>query len=868
MHHNRILSSILTVSLLLALFPAALSEEAAPEAAVFIEVAEDDEEVVASAPVEDAVDEIALELDDAPIDDAPTALPDDASESPAEDDGLPAGDGAEAVEATVGKAGGADEPTPEPLFEAEPEGSSDGESGAGDSATDDAPAEPVIPEVELAGDLTIRFDMQSRFRIALVDAAAKKYATSDKKIAKVDGSGLVSTLKAGKVKITVTLTNGKKRVLTINVIDPTMPTSVALAAEDGTPLNAAEALTLNFRETLKLVPCPEPAATAQTTYTWATSNKKIATVNAEGVVSPVKEGTARITVTTKRGGRKATVTVKVVDPIKADAIRLETEDERLAAVGASLDPNGAIALPLRASLPLIPVTDPVDATSWQTWSTGNAKLATVSRDGVVTAKAKEGTTTITVATSTGKKAAVKVRVFDPARPTRVTLDHTGTETLNYGETLALTPTILPETAVKDLSWSTSNKKVAVVSAEGVVTAKAREGTVTITATSRKDKKKKASLKVRVVDPNKPTSIALDATGTTTLEMPNTLTLTPTILPETANRAVTWSTSNAKVAKVDANGVVTPVKVGKAVITVTTKVNKRKASVTVNVVDPIPATGIGLDRSGMVELPMNRGPLALNALPAPADATSMLTWSTSSAKIATVNAAGEVTPVKPGIATITVATSNGKKASVKIQVVGDVVPATGLIPEWSFADEDNVVEMGELYETAVSLRPANGRADITWTSSDEAVARIKSTDGAYGAYCPVSIEPVAPGEAIITASIDGVARSFKLTVIPRIVPEYIVFSTDGPVTVKVKKTVKVTYDVLPGDSILKPENCATFISSNPAVATVSGRTDNGYKDCRGAQDYTLTITGKSPGTATITVTLANNVSESLEVVVTK
>ena len=77
----------------------------------------------------------------------------------------------------------------------------------------------------------------------------------------------------------------------------------------------------------------------------------------------------------------------------------------------------------------------------------------------------------------------------------------------------------------------------------------------------------------------PTTLALTVGGSTG-------TLTPTIAPvNAANKAVTWSTSNATVATVN-NGVVTAVSAGTATITVTTTDGSKTATCAVTVIPPL------------------------------------------------------------------------------------------------------------------------------------------------------------------------------------------------------------------------------------------------------------------------------------------
>jgi uncharacterized protein YjdB len=115
-----------------------------------------------------------------------------------------------------------------------------------------------------------------------------------------------------------------------------------------------------------------------------------------------------------------------------------------------------------------------------TWTSDNESVATVS-NGTVTAMAA-GTATITATTADGNKtAACQVTVTVPVA--RVSLNKTSA-VLSVGETVSLTADVLPPDAtVKTISgWESSDAKVAIVTAGGVVTAVAA-GTTTITVTT-------------------------------------------------------------------------------------------------------------------------------------------------------------------------------------------------------------------------------------------------------------------------------------------------------------------------------------------------------------------------------------------------
>ena len=122
-----------------------------------------------------------------------------------------------------------------------------------------------------------------------------------------------------------------------------------------------------------------------------------------------------------------------------------------------------------------------------TWSSSDTNVATVDANGTVTAKSA-GTAIITATSENGKTASCTVTVEKKLIPiTEVCLDKSSA-TLPEGETTALTATVLPEntTDSKNVSWSSSNSEVAIVDANGTVTAKSA-GIAIITATSENGK---------------------------------------------------------------------------------------------------------------------------------------------------------------------------------------------------------------------------------------------------------------------------------------------------------------------------------------------------------------------------------------------
>lgn len=169
------------------------------------------------------------------------------------------------------------------------------------------------------------------------------------------------------------------------------------------------------------------------------------------------------------------------------------------------------------------------------------------------------------------------------------------KTLNKGETVQLTATVLPTDATdKTVIWSSSNNDIASVDNKGEVTA-VGPGTATITATANDGSGKAASCRITVNEPYTPpaivhvTGISLDR-ETATIKKGSILQLSATVTPSNADdKTVRWESSNTDVATVDDNGKVTAIAPGTATITVTTTDQRKTATCSVTVTDI--ATGI-------------------------------------------------------------------------------------------------------------------------------------------------------------------------------------------------------------------------------------------------------------------------------------
>ena len=128
------------------------------------------------------------------------------------------------------------------------------------------------------------------------------YKINKKKIASVSKKGLVKAKKPGTAKITVK--SGKKKVV-VKVVVKKIKKKV-------TKVTATKNVTVNVGDTQKIKTTVKPKKATLKKLTFTSNAKKIAKVNAKGVITGVKAGKAKITVKAVDGSKKkATVAVVV-----------------------------------------------------------------------------------------------------------------------------------------------------------------------------------------------------------------------------------------------------------------------------------------------------------------------------------------------------------------------------------------------------------------------------------------------------------------------------------------------------------------------------------------------------------------------------
>lgn len=324
--------------------------------------------------------------------------------------------------------------------------------------------------------------------------------------------------------------------------------------------------------------------------------------------------------------------------------------------------------------------------------------------------------------------------------------------IKIGESEQLYSNITPSAATnKKVTWSTDNVTVAAVSSTGMVSA-AAEGTAKIKVQT-DDGGFSAECTVTVYSSAVPvTGISLNKSSTT-INTGNTEQLYATITPSGAtNQQLTWSSGNTSIVTVSSSGVITPVNVGTAAVTVTAIDGGFTNSCTVTVEARV--TGVELNKSATNIYVGNTETLTASVKPANSTNKSV-TWSSSDSSKATVSAAGLVTAKAEGSAVITVTTAEGGFSDqCEVTMTTLQVNVTGV----SLNKTKTCLSVGKTEQLIAAIAPVNAtNQNLTWTSGNPSVAGVSATglvtagalgtatitvttaDGGFSAACEVTVK---------------------------------------------------------------------------------------------------------------------------------
>lgn len=619
------------------------------------------------------------------------------------------------------------------------------------------------------------------------------WQSSNSNVATVNAVGTVTAVAPGSAIVSiVTKDGGFTDRCTINVVPKVNVTGIDI---ENKAITLAQGMTYGINAEV----FPHNASNKQ--IKWTSNAPSVATVNADGVVTAVKAGTAIITAATVDGNYSMRCTVTVTQTVS----------------GVTVTPTAA-QIAVGSSKTLTASIQPSNATSkGVTWYTSNEAVATVNGRGIVVGVAP-GTATITALTDEGGFSdACTVTVYVAQNGIKINSEKV---TVAKGSKTVLTATITPANASdQKIVWSSDNTSICTVNQAGQVNG-IKKGSAVITVKTADGKLQDTCL-VEVVQ--LATSLKLDY-NTLQLDVGKTKTLTATMKPASAsNKKVRWTSSDKTVATVDGKGKVTGVKAGTAIIKVVSGDKAVSTTCKVTVIQRV--TSITFKEASPTVKVGKKKTLAVKTLPESASETAF-TWTSSNKKIAKVSKTGKVKGLAPGTVTITVSNADGSaKAKCRLSVLQGV---TGM----KFDKASMTVSRGKKAAVKANIEPANA-ADktLTWTSSNNDVATVdskgvvtakavgyavitgKTNDGGFVDTCRVNVvygvKRVKLNKTSATLEVDE-----KLTLTPTISPKNAT-NKDVKWTSSDKNVAKVT-----------SKGVVKALAKGTAVITVS-TVDGGY-----------------------------------------
>ncbi|MBR1559467.1 MAG: Ig-like domain-containing protein [Clostridia bacterium] len=408
--------------------------------------------------------------------------------------------------------------------------------------------------------------------------------------------------------------------------------------------------------------------------TYASTDERVATVNAQGQVKAVNPGTADIHIDAE-GGAKTSVRVKV-DGTPTTSITLNTDAitlEKGQVTGLSASFN-----------------EGADDTRME-WRSDDPEIANVDAAGRVTA-VKGGRTQVYAATPNGLKAAADVFVHVSGYAMRMTPEDL---TVGTGANLQMSTSYYPDdtTDVAD-RWVSSDERLLRVDADGVIHA-VGVGKPVLTVYSKEGLSTSAIINVE------PSAETFDlAPSAATLERGETLDMQTRFLDAEGNvftpserHYITWESSDPSVATVDQKGHVRALKSGNTVISST--VDGKTATCDLRVQVLVHEVTLNENEIYMLREATETTTIPLVATIRPSDPDDpTITYTTNNDLVAKVDQDGLVTMTGGyGTAVITARAASGAEARFTVSVVvklPELDPETGEITEPAVRAEDEAV----------------------------------------------------------------------------------------------------------------------------------------------------------------------------------
>ena len=661
------------------------------------------------------------------------------------------------------------------------------------------------------------------------------WQSSDATVASVAASGMLTALKTGNVTVSATW-NSVSGTAGVSVTAPSLssitvtPLVFSIASGQAKQLSALGTYSDGTSQDV----------TSQATWSSSTA---AATVDSSGLVTGSSAGSSTITATigTKNGSAVATVSAALLQTISVNPLTGSIATGQTQAFTA----NGNFS-----------DGSQTDITNAVSWSSNNTASATVDPTGEATG-VSAGVATISAASGSAAPGA-GVLTVTPAVLTEVDIAPDAQYIPVGGQfQLSLTGTY-SDGSTQDITanatWSSSDATLASVDpGTGIVTgvANSNNNPVTITATYGGVSN---TTTVYITDAV-PVSVQLTpstasvASGTTQQYAVNVVYSDGSLQPVTAG--LSWLSSSASVAGVDANGLATALAPGQTTISVFYDSMSATASLTVTpavltniVVTPI-TTVVGVN--GNVQFTAT-GVFSDNSTQ---DITSQVVWSSSNGGFATINAAGLATGLSTGSLTIT-ATSGAVSGSATLNVTTATLQSITITPSNPIVPPHSRIQLTAIGNFSDGSQQV--LSGVSWHTSAPQIAMVNGSG--------VLRSKNSKNKAVtVTAKLNGVTGTTSVTVTSMTIQTVTIQPTNPTMAAGTKLQFSLVGTFSDGTTQVDLTAAARWQTSNYAKAVI-----NRQGLATGVSAGTVTITGgvNGQGSATTTLTVTNATVQSITV----
>ena len=380
------------------------------------------------------------------------------------------------------------------------------------------------------------------------------------------------------------------------------------------------------------------------------------------------------------------------------------------------------------------------------------------------------------------------------------------------ETYQLKAVVVPKSAEKKLTWTSSNTFVATVNDNGIVQSK-DIGECTITAQAGD---KSANCLVTVYDATTTLQSITFTDASKTISVGQSEKLSYSIKPSFLNPKLIWASSDNNIVKVSENGTITAMAEGTATITASHKDITGTCKITVK------STTISLNKTKDTLAVEDK--MQLTATTTPSISTSFIKWTSSNTGVAKVDSTGKVTAVAKGDVVISAKVGQSEsKCNIHVASAIITLPATVSIYEC------------RTFKLPYTIRPASAENSVVWTSTSDSI--IAGSNG------NITLKH-NPGKGVVTATYKEVTAKCTVSIASTNI-------SISPNTISLLKNTskQLTYSTSPA----KDSSLVTWSSSNTSVATVNSK---GVVTSGNLTSGTAVITAKlhDKRTATCTVNI--------------